>query len=195
MKATSAMRSHTASALLVLGLLISPWARAEELTSVRLEVPVTEVSASSVFDALQPAANLTNKSGMAGGRHDANSGAVTMWHTTLGPASSAPAASLPAAPAWVRFDFGGARSISEIDVWNHNQAGYTSRGFKTTRIYGTNDGKRWFPLSPATVDLAVGGERASAIKLDRAVPLTGVILAAETNHGGGLFRPERSRVL
>src|SRR6478736_3944816 len=165
--------------ILVAACRLLPAASAGDMIAVQEEIPVSAISVSSEFGEAQKAANLINHSGLKGDRHDADDGGRTMWHSTAKPAATAPAAGIAAAPAWVRCDFATASAISEIQVWNHNQAGFTTRGFRKTRLYGTADGNSWFALSPASVELPQGGERAFVIPLSTNKPLKGVILAAD----------------
>lgn len=141
--------------------------------------------ASSAFDTLQSAANLTNGSGLDGARHDTDGGARTMWHTVEHPESKPPAPGLPPSPAWVRFDFKTVVDISSVLIWNHNQSGLTNRGFRKTRIYGSADGKSWTQL--AAVELAPGGDTAQTIAVSPRIPPKAILIAADSNHGGSCY--------
>ncbi|MBN8458245.1 MAG: glycosyl hydrolase [Verrucomicrobia bacterium] len=145
----------------------------------------TATAASSTFDTMQAAVNLTNGSGLDGARHDTDGGARTMWHTVEHPESKPPAAGLPASPAWVRFDFKAAVDISSVLIWNHNQSGLTDRGFRKTRIYGSADGQSWALL--ATAELAPGGDTAQTIAVSPKSPPKSVLIAADSNHGGSCY--------
>ena len=152
------------------------------------EIAPASVTATPAFSAAQKSDNLINGSGLSGEEHDADSGANTMWHTAENPAPTKPADGLPAAPAWVRFDFKEPRTIDEIQIWNHNQAGFTDRGFRKTRVYGTADGKTWVRiLATEAVELPSGGAKAEVLPVRAGKPLLGVILAAESNYGSPYY--------
>ncbi|MEN9359135.1 MAG: hypothetical protein RL095_670 [Verrucomicrobiota bacterium] len=162
------------------GLLISlglfPLAAAE----IEEALPVTKVEASDTFSPLQAAANLINGYGLnSEDRHDNNAGAGTMWHSGIKPAASVAAAGIPASPAWLRFDFSTPQSPESISIWNHNQSGYTNRGLRKIQLYGSADGKAWFPLggevelkqaggrdeAPQTLPLQLGGRKIQSVLL------------------------------
>ena len=163
--------------------------------SIRIEEDVPgggiETTASSQFGEQQSVRHLVDGSGMDGLLHDNNGGAVTMWHTVLNPAASRAAQGLPISPAWVRFDFSTPRVIGTISIWNHNQAGLTDRGFRTTHLLGTIDGKRWTPLladrkEVVTIPRASGNPRSpSSLSSQIACefPLKAVVIAADSKDG------------
>ena len=140
---------------------------------------------SSAFSPQQTAANLTNGNGLNGSTHDRDGGARTMWHSVEHPSPTPPAAGLPPAPAWVRFDFPAPAAVDTVRIWNHNQSGLTNRGFRETRIYGSMDGGSWSLL--ATTELMAGGDLAQTITLSSPSPLKAVLIAAQSNHGGSCY--------
>ncbi|MCW1923156.1 hypothetical protein OKA05_11380 [Luteolibacter arcticus] len=163
--------------------------------SPAFSIPVTEqvattdikISASSIYAS---AATLVDHSGLDDQmRHDSNSGAATMWHTALVATESAPAGQIPACPAWLRFDFGKPQTVDGLELWNHNQAGYTNRGLREVRVYGTMDGSKWVLLADITLKQAGGtAEEAQVFPLKTGgKALTGVILAAKSNYGGNVY--------
>ena len=159
-----------------------------DLVTIKSEITPSAVTASSEFTTAQSAKNLINGSGLNGDRHDSASDAKTMWHSANATASSIPAPGIPAAPAWVRFDFAEPQTPSEISIWNHNQAGFTNRGFRTARIYGSNDGSNWFKLGAAdTVELPQGGDTAFTCKVSPTLPVKAVIITADSNYGGNCY--------
>lgn len=58
----------------------------------------------------------------------------------------------------VHFDFGVARTVDRMHVWNANEPGYTSRGFRSVTLQYSDDGLRWttvpervaFEIAPGT---------------------------------------------
>src|ERR1035438_7967274 len=112
-----------------------------------------------------------------------------MWHTTQRPAPSSAAAGLPESPAWVRFDFAQPQKFDSIQIWNHNQANLTDRGFRKTRIFGSPDGTAWFALtSPEVIELprASGSPGCEAVIIANAAKtreLKAVVIAAKTKDG------------
>lgn len=163
---------------------ILPIQAADTVSVTEYHIPAA-LAASSTFDTMQAAANLTNGSGLDGVRHDADGGARTMWHTVEHPESKPPAPGLPPSPAWVRFDFKTPVDISSVLIWNHNQGGLTDRGFGKTRIYGSADGKSWTQL--AAVELTPGGDTAQTITVSPKSPPKAILIAAESNHGGSCY--------
>ena len=101
------------------------------------------------------------------------------------PTATAPATGLPPYPAWIRFDFSEPKKFDEISIWNHNQTGLTDRGFRQAVIYGCSDGSKWRRL--ASIDLEQGGSAAQSVAVSTDTPLTGLILAAVSNHGGAYY--------
>lgn len=155
---------------------------------VETEIAPAQVTASSEYSAAQTVRNIVNGSGLAGDRHDADSGAATMWHSALNRPPAPPAEGLKQAAAWVRFDFNGPESISSVRVWNHNQADLSDRGFRRTRIYGSNDGTAWFVLGATeSLELPLGGNPAFDVPLAPGTSVRSVIIAADSNHGGDCF--------
>ncbi len=127
-----------------------------------LSIPMSSdgvaVSASSTYSPTQDVHHLINGAGMTGGVHDNNGPAATMWQTVDNPPSTVPVPGLPASPAWVRFNFPQPRTFDAVEIWNHNQANLTDRGFRKFQIYGTLDGKHWSPLTHnAELPRASGG--------------------------------------
>lgn len=172
-------------------LLLHP-AAAQTGKSVLIETEVVpgKVSASSEYGAAQTVRNLINGSGLADGRHDANGGAATMWHTVENPPATVPAPGVPASRGWVRFDFDGDAgvAVSSILVWNHHQAGLTNRGLRKLRVYASGAGGIWRDIGGGATDLKEGGETPSVIRIgDPHGPIKSVILAAESNYGGDCY--------
>ncbi len=163
------------------------------------EVPAATIraTASSQFSSSQPASNLIDGTGMGPAGHDNNADAVTMWHTAVDPAPTRPAAGMPEAPAWVRFDFDPPRPIGKVGIWNHNQSGLTDRGFKRTHLVGTSDGTHWFPLAANGQETLVvprapgdGDAAASCSITTTGRSVRSVVLAAdavEGNYGGNVY--------
>jgi alpha-mannosidase len=169
--------------------------------AVEIEEPLPasaiRVQASSTFTAPQDVHHLIDGAGMDGDCHDNHAVAATMWHTVEHPAASKAAKALPAAPAWVRFDFTQPQRLASIAIWNHNQAGLTDRGFRKARLMATADGTHWTPLSAdgrAVVEIprATG---AAQVPCTIAIPtvstaIRSVVIAAEPvdgNHGGNVY--------
>jgi hypothetical protein len=135
----------------------------------------------------QAAGHLIDNSGLdATLRHDRHGAAYTMWHTAGKSAPNAPATGIPAAAAWVRFDFATPQPINQLLVWNHNQANLSQRGFRKTRVYGTVDGTTWSPIAEP-LELAKGGDTAQAIAIAAPQPLKAVIIAADSNWGDDYY--------
>ncbi len=122
-------------------------AAALETINVPLSNEGIEVIASSTYSPTQDVHHLINGAGLNGGIHDNSGPADTMWQTIDNPASTVPAPGIPASPAWVRFNFDKPRAFDAVEIWNHNQANLTDRGFHKFTIYGTSDGKVWAPLT------------------------------------------------
>src|SRR6185369_15509666 len=162
------------------------------------EIPAAavSVSASSEYGADQSAKHLIDSSGLKNGLHDNRGGAESMWHTVEKPGSKPPADGLAPSPAWVRFDFTQPQKFDAIRIWNHNQANLIDRGFRKTRIYGSTDSVKWFPLtSPEAIEVprssgASGAEAVTITNAAAASPVKSVIIAAEAvggNYGGDCF--------
>lgn len=146
------------------------------------------VSASSTFGSGQGAENLIDGSGIHGNTHDNNSMAFTMWHTSDSKVVPVPAEGLPSFKAWVRFDFSSQKSFNKILIWNHNQENLTNRGFRSTKIYGTNNGTDWFLLNALELPIANGKNGiATEISVDNKKSVRSVIIAAESNWGGNVY--------
>jgi len=171
-------------------------AQGDKVASLALErlnpsIPsnVITVIASSVYSPDQVPRHLVDGSGLLGGVHDNNGAAQTMWQSSPKPAPTSPDRGLAPSPAWVRFDFAQPQKFDAIQIWNHNQAKLTDRGFRKTRIYGSSEGVTWFPLtSPEMIELprASGSPFAEAVTIPNAAPgrpITSVIIAAETVDG------------
>jgi hypothetical protein len=154
------------------------------------------VTASGQYGPDQGPANLVNGAGMVGTLHDNHYAANTMWHTAEHPAATTPAPGLPASPAWVRFDFAGPQEVEAILIWNHNQQKLTDRSLRKVRIYASNDGVTWKPLTESgTLELAPGDASPLAGPTTVLNELTehtfkSVILLAEEkdgNYGGNVY--------
>ena len=108
----------------------------------------------------------------------------------------APDPGLPAAPAWVRFNFSIPQYVEQIRIWNDNQANLTNRGFRRMRMFGTSDGVEWFLLT-STPDVllpkATGRPVAASTDFFNAAPerpLRCVVLMAdpvEGNYGANCY--------
>jgi hypothetical protein len=150
---------------------------------------VIKVTVSSQFSPQQDKRHLVNHAGMRGDRHDNNGTAGTMWQTVERPAAKSPAPGLPPSPAWVRFDFALPQKVDAIQIWNHNQARLTNRGFKQTRIWGSTGGSLWFPMtSPETFQLPpasgnAGLEPATIGNVAADKMISSIIIAAEAEDG------------
>lgn len=167
---------------------LTPWAGAEEMVEIVEEIATRTATASSEFAATQRAANMVNGSGLSGGRHENDGSSKNMWHTTVNPVASSPGAGLPSFPAWSRFDFDAPSQVEELEIWNHNQAGFTNRGFRKTKIYGTADGVNWKPLAQA--ELKQGGDTSQIVALGApgtSSAVKSIIIAAESNWGGNVY--------
>jgi TPR repeat protein len=154
------------------------------------------VTPSSEYKSDQTARHLVDGSGMAGGVHDNEEFARTMWHTPEGPAPSVPAAGLPASPAWVRFDLKQPMKVESVLIWNENQVGRDNRGLRKTRIYASSDGANWFPFAAhEVIDLprAGGKPNLTPVAISNAAPdrpLKSLIIAANAtdgNYGGNCY--------
>jgi hypothetical protein len=155
---------------------------------------VIKVTASSEYVPEQAAIHLLDGSGMDGLAHDNHGSAFTMWHTTDTHVPSSPAPGLERSPAWVRFDFAKPQKFTAMMIWNHNQCDLTDRGFRKTRLYGTSDGAKWFPLTAPNdvIELPRAGGTGPeyAIRVPNAAvhtPIKSVIIAAtmkDGNYGG-----------
>ncbi len=109
------------------------------------------VTVSSVWVKDTEAVHLIDGAGMLGAVHDNEGSARTMWFTAEHPAPKPPAPGLAPSPAWARFDFAQPTRFESIQIWNENQAAFTDRGFRKTRLYGTVDGTTWIPLTSLPV--------------------------------------------
>lgn len=165
----------------------------ERLTP-RLPTDGIEVVASSVYSETQGAKHLIDGSGMVGGVHDNSVPAATMWQSILHPALTPPGYGINASPAWVRFRLNRPLRFDAIEIWNHNQADLTDRGFKRTRIYGSYDNKEWFPITEVFELPRASGEPNEPgfrVQVHRtSKPLKYVIIAAEAkdgNYGGNCY--------
>ena len=174
--------------ILLPGLLMVPiLVSAAGTVTLDTEVVPAAASASTVISSDQIPRHLIDGSGLdADDHHDRDGAARTMWHSTGKPVPTVPAPGIPAAPAWVRFDFGTPRAINRIHVWNHNQQNLTARGLRKTRIYGSTDGTAWSPVSDP-VELAKDGDTAQVIALTATPPILSVIIAADSNWGDDYY--------
>lgn len=147
-----------------------------------------KITASSSFGADQKVEHLTDGSGLLGQFHDNNGSALTMWHTVVNPTSNVPVKGLPAFQAWVKFEFSSLKTFNKILVWNHNQQNLTNRGFRSTNVYGTNNGVDWILLKSLELP-AANGSKASVteISVEHKNALKAVIIAAESNWGGNVY--------
>ena len=175
----SAVRQGEASAACILGGM-NPSIPREQIN----------VTVSSVWVKDTAAVHLIDGSGMLGAVHDNEGSARTMWFTAERPAPKPPVPGLPASPAWARFDFAQPTKFESIQIWNENQAAFTDRGFRKTRIYGTTDGVTWMPLTSLPVielPRATGGPWLLPVTIpnDNARrAFKSVIIAAEAADGG-----------
>ncbi len=161
------------------------------------EIPADGITVTASSEFVHGGArHLVDGSGMSDGLHDNSHNAVTMWHGTQWPEPTRAAEGLPLSPAWVRFDFAQPQKIGLIDIWNHNQANLTERGFRRTRIFGSTDGVSWFALTtPAVIELprAEGSAGLEAFVISNAAAgraLKSVVIAAEPkdgNYGGDYY--------
>ncbi len=148
-----------------------------------------KLTVSSVFAYSHAADHIISGFGMVGALHDNMESGQTMWHTVQHPAATPPASGLAASPAWARFDFAQPQQISNVLVWNHNQAGLTDRGFRKVRIYGSSDGVAWHILTAMpTVELPPASglpmSEPTLLPVPSAEPaLKSVIIAAEASEG------------
>ncbi len=148
---------------------------------IESEIASSAVAASNEFSPEQSVKHLTDGSGLTGEQHDNEGGARTMWHSVVNPTATVPAAGIPAAPAWVRFDFTAPQTVNSIRIWNHNQANCTDRSFRKTRVYGTTDGTGWFKLtSTDTVELPRGGTSAFDVAVATPRPLIAILADGNT---------------
>ena len=156
--------------------------------AVLVEEPVPaagiQVAASTTFSAMQDPRHLVDGSGLKDDLHDADGGARTMWHTAGHPTPTPPATGLSASMAWVRFDFAAPQPLSSIRIWNHNQAGFTDRGFRKTQLYTSADGTTWTSRS---IELQRGDGASSTFPLALAAPVRAVMLAADSNYGSDFY--------
>jgi len=155
--------------------------------SVPISMEGVELIASSTYSATQDVRHLVDGSGLSGGMHDNSVPAATMWQTVDNPPLSAPATGLPASPAWVRFNFPQRRGFDAVEIWNHNQANLTDRGFRKFKIYGSPDGNRWVLLTKnAVLPRAAGNapEPRSTVATESTGQLfRSVIIAADAEGG------------
>ncbi|MFO1490303.1 MAG: hypothetical protein U1F77_04210 [Kiritimatiellia bacterium] len=172
--------------------LVLPAASRAVFIEDELPASAIKVTASSTYSKDQSEQHLIDGSGLSGDLHDNAGGAQTMWHSNVNPAASRPAAGLPEFPAWVRFDFATPQPVSEILVWNHNQAGLTNRGFNKTCVFTSPDGTSW-TSSPA--ELPGGTGAAVAIQPGTEKPVSSIILAAYSNFGGDCYGLSEVRFL
>lgn len=146
-----------------------------------------ELVPSSTYSPTQDVRHLIDGSGLSGGMHDNSIPAATMWQTASHPAPTVPAEGLPASPAWVRFNFPQRRAFDAVEIWNHNQANLTDRGFRKFRIYGSPDGSRWILLTKdAELPRAAGNapEPSTSVDTNSSGQLfKSVIIAAEAQEG------------
>jgi alpha-mannosidase len=152
------------------------------------------LSASSMWSGITPQ-NVVNGAGMdAEDRHDNESRSATSWHTAAPVAPTAAAPGLPAAPAWLRFDFKEAKPLGRCQIWNHNQADLTDRGFRHAQLFISSDGTKWeavrvkgsdtfeiprakgSPAEPATLTVDLPDK-----------PVKSAVLLAKDNHGGNVY--------
>jgi TPR repeat protein len=159
-----------------------------ESINIPLSNDGVEVIPSSTYSPNQDVHHLIDGAGMTGGVHDNNGSAFTMWQTIDNPPATAPAPGLEPSPAWVRFNFAQQRTFDAIEIWNHNQATLTDRGFRKFKIYGSVDGKSWYLMSKKDAELP----RASGTPYDPSVTvktassgrlLKSVIIAAAATDG------------
>lgn len=162
------------------------------------------VTASGAYSPEQTAKHLVDGAGLWGAIHDNEPVARTMWHTGYRPAPKPPATGLAPSPAWARFDFARPMKFESVLIWNHNQAGYTDRGFRKTRIYGSPDGVTWMPLT-ATGVISLPRASGMPIELPTAIPneasdrtFKSVIIAAEAaggNYGSDYYGLSAARFM
>lgn len=186
---------HTGIALIAVRGLMAPVFAVDEmqapLSLAKVEEPVPasaiKVSASSTFGAEQHCRHLVDRSGMTGDRHDNQAGASTMWQSVASPTNSCPAAGLPAAPAWVRFEFPQTTALTEVRIWNHNQASLTDRGFRNAVLSTSDDGVTWQSkdVSIPRASGQAGIPCSLVVKVSASCRL--VILAAKSNFGSTCY--------
>ena len=169
----------------IFGIILLGAVQAALAVPIENEIPAAEIkpTASSIYGS--GAQLLIDGSGLNGNVHDGDKFAKTMWHSTGKPLPTAPAPGIPAAPAWVRFDFAAPQDINQILIWNHNQQSRTHRGFRKIHIYGSTDGIAWTSLADS--DLTQGGDTAQAVALSAKQPIKTVIIAAESNWGDDFY--------
>ena len=114
-------------------------------------IPVAAATAGSSFSGYDPI-NTANGKGLTGrnpltATHDNDTTAYSMWHTNLNPGAN----------GYVIYDFGEARNLDKLYVWNMNQVSTSisdpdrleailKRGFKNVKIEYSLDGKEWTSL-------------------------------------------------
>jgi alpha-mannosidase len=156
-------------------------------SAVLIEEPVPvgkiTVTASSTFGPSQDVNHLINGAGMEDDRHDNHGSADTMWHTIEKPPATTPADGLPAATAWVRFEFDQPVPCDTIRIWNHNQAGLTDRGFQRARILTSADGATWSAQAVVIPRAPGAPEMPCSLAVKVAGPIKAAVIAADSNYG------------
>src|SRR3989339_815417 len=130
--------------MLVMVLCMAGIASATVLTAKglnRLVYPaeVVTATASSQYTSSTTALDTITRTGMSvyGGNDVHNTVYQDMWLSTNGGLGSQP---------WIKWQFDQAYSIDTMFVWNYNQAGYTARGMRHTKIEYSLNGTDWTTL-------------------------------------------------
>ena len=123
-------------------------------------IPASEItaSASSSFIPSLTGPSLTiDGSGLSGDLHDASSNGATMWLSASGGGGSGTnnPAGIPG-PAWLRYQFANPTELSELWVWNHNQANLTDRGLRRVTLHARVTGGAWTSLGDRVLTRAPG---------------------------------------
>ncbi|MFC4994512.1 discoidin domain-containing protein [Rubritalea tangerina] len=135
-----------------------------------------------------PAINIINLSGLTGtgatATHDNNSNSATMWHAADANPGTGPAT---VDDQSLTFSLGGAYNISDMYVWNHNQAGLTARGVNQFDLFVSSDGTNFTQIiTDGSLAQAGGGvELAQTINFGSTqLNITHVRLEIDSAHSG-----------
>jgi alpha-mannosidase len=180
--------------LLPLLLLVSAARVAAVEVTTRIAPDEIKLSASGSWGGVSPQHAIDDAGMNDDDRHDNEHQSGTSWHTAMKPEATTPAPGVPAAPAWLRFDFKEAKPLGKCLIWNHNQANQTDRGFRHAQLFVTTDGVKWEAVKVGGLDTfeipRAKGTATEPMTLAFDLPgkpVKSAVLLAKDNHGGNVF--------
>ncbi len=140
------------------------------------------VATSSSVDETATASKTVDGSGLSGGAHDG------VWNNALqAPSASANPNSARGTSFWVQYDLGHLYKLGAMQVWNHNEPGFTARGFNSVSIDYSQDGTNWTALGNFTFPQASGASGYTGFTGPDfgGICARYVIITSNTNYGDG----------